>query len=127
LAADDDVSSSDWGSAISYTPTRTGNYFLEASSSPNDTVYPGTGTYRIYTSASQSGAAVASSGTALDSSGSAVILGSSGDQTFTTATAPEIFDFSSVSFGNDTIAGFDPTHDEVCLSDSLPGNFAAVQ
>jgi hypothetical protein len=52
---------------------------------------------------------------------------SSGDQTLTAGATPEVFDFSDLTFGNDTIVGFDPTRDAIRLSSSLADSFAAVQ
>jgi hypothetical protein len=41
--------------------------------------------------------------------------------------SPEVFDFSSWDFGNDTIAGFDATRDVIQLNHALAGDFATVQ
>jgi hypothetical protein len=91
-------------------------------------VHPLTGTDRIYTAATQAGgAAAAATGTSFDIPGATIISVSGGDQTLTADTSPEIFDFSSLSVGNDTIVGFDPTQDTIRLSSSLAGSFAAVQ
>src|SRR5207244_4192546 len=92
---------------------------LEAASSPGDHSYT-TGSYQIR-------AVDPPLATATTGSRSAIIPVSSGDQTLTAAPAPEVFDFSDVRFGNDTIVGFDPTQDAIRLGNGQAGGFAAVQ
>jgi hypothetical protein len=52
---------------------------------------------------------------------------SGGDQTVTATGQPEVFDFSSLDFGNDTIVGFDPARDAIRLSSSLADSLATLQ
>jgi hypothetical protein len=70
--------------------------------------------------------------TALASSGSAggytTITAAAGSTTLSAlAGTPTQFDFSNVAFGNDTIAGFDPSTDAIKLPASLATSFAALQ
>jgi hypothetical protein len=58
-------------------------------------------------------------------SGFTVLAVPSGDQNLTALTTPEVFDFTSVNFGHDTIVGFDPTKDAIRLSSSLASSFVA--
>jgi hypothetical protein len=45
-----------------------------------------------------------------------------------TAPAPaDVFDFSDVSFGADTIVGFDPTRDAIRIATGQAGSYAAIQ
>jgi hypothetical protein len=50
----------------------------------------------------------------------------SGNQSLTALATPEEFDFSSIAFGNDTIAGFDPTRDAIRLNHTQAANFASL-
>jgi autotransporter passenger strand-loop-strand repeat protein len=50
-----------------------------------------------------------------------------GDQTLTAGSGPEIFDFSSLGFGHDMIAGFASAQDAIGLPASLAGDFTTVQ
>src|SRR5204862_473511 len=80
LASSDDISPSNWGSQINYTPTTESTYYLEASSSPGDHSYT-TGSYRLYTSAStSSGATVGSFAATSNSSESTLIPVSAGEE-----------------------------------------------
>jgi len=57
-----------------------------------------------------------------------IILVADGDQILTATADPEVFDFSDLSFGNDTIVGFDPAQDAIRLGgSSQAGSFATVQ
>jgi hypothetical protein len=51
----------------------------------------------------------------------------SGDLVLTAQTAPETFDFGGWVFGNDEIAGFDPTQDAIRLNSGLVNSIASVQ
>jgi VCBS repeat-containing protein/probable HAF family extracellular repeat protein len=55
------------------------------------------------------------------------ILIPNGDLSLTATSGPDVFDFSSVQFGSDTITGFDPAQDSIKLSQTLAADFATVQ
>ena len=50
-----------------------------------------------------------------------------GDLILTAQTGPEAFDFSSWSFGHDSIQNFAPGEDVIRLNQSLSGDFASLQ
>ena len=50
-----------------------------------------------------------------------------GNTTVTVHSGPEIFDFSNLSLGNDTIAGFDPTQNAIRLNHAEINSFAVVR
>jgi len=88
---------------------------------------PPTGGSSSSQTSSQSGAGSASPQTDLTASLSSDIIVPDGNANLTALSTPEVFDFSSWSFGRDTIAGFDPTQDAVSLSSGLANSFTTVQ
>jgi hypothetical protein len=50
-----------------------------------------------------------------------------GNTTVPFQSAPEVFDFSNLSFGNDTIAGFDPTQDALRLNETQVNSLTVVR
>ena len=77
------------------------------------------------TSQSSLESALASSGSA---GGYALIMPDVGSTTLTALQqTPTLFTFDDIDFGNDTIAGFDPTRDTVELSHTQVANFADLQ
>ena len=51
----------------------------------------------------------------------------SGNGTLTATAGPEVFDFASGTFGQDTITGFNAGLDTINLAQALAGNFATLQ
>jgi hypothetical protein len=129
LATSDDISATNFSSEIDYTTGGGGTYYLVAASSPSDATYT-TGNYQIRSSvAAPAPAATTLSGAQSDQGGNqgfTIIPAAGGDQTLTAGPKPEIFDFSSLGFGNDTIVGFDPAQDALRLGSGLAQNFATV-
>jgi hypothetical protein len=123
LAADDDISSSNYGSQIDYTAAAGGIYYLRAASSPSDGSYT-TGSYQIRSTAA---AAATSAAASFATAAGPAVVPISGDQTVTAGAGPEVFDFGDLSVGNATIVGFDPTQDAIRLSSSLAAGPAALQ
>jgi hypothetical protein len=60
-------------------------------------------------------------------SGFTILAVPGGNQSLTALTGPEEFDFSSLAFGNDTIAGFNPAQDAIRLNHTQVDSFAGVQ
>src|SRR5215212_7569397 len=83
---------------------------------PQVTVLPGTGPT----------AASPSAGLAAEPGFTAVPI-ADGDLILTAEPGPEAFDFSSWSFGHDSIQNFAPGEDVIGLSQSLSGDFASLQ
>jgi hypothetical protein len=50
-----------------------------------------------------------------------------GNTTVPVQSAPDVFDFSNLSFGNDTIAGFDPTQDALRLNHTQVNSLTVVR
>lgn len=78
------------------------------------------------TDATSSGGGLASSGMASAPAATVVTI-PNGDQVLSARGNPEIFDFSHVSLGIDTIGGFDPTRDAIRLGSGEASDFATVR
>lgn len=126
LATNDDISTGNWSSEIDYTAQSGGTYYLVAASSPSDGTYT-SGNYQIRSNVTRPATALSGDQPA-QAGNPGYTIGSiaSGDQTLTADPKPEIFDFSNLGFGDNTIIGFDPTQDVLRLSSSLAQNFATV-
>ena len=56
-----------------------------------------------------------------------MLTAGTGDATLTADTeTPTLFDFGDIAFGNDTIAGFDPTRDTIQLPHTLAADLTTL-
>ncbi|MBV9828887.1 MAG: hypothetical protein JO001_24955 [Alphaproteobacteria bacterium] len=60
-------------------------------------------------------------------SGFATITPSTGNATVAASAGPEVFDFTSIAFGYDTITGFNAAQDTIALTQARAENFATLE